>query len=126
MGTLQSNLAAYINSKPITLKEIARRSHGAVKYGTVHAIANQRHKNIGIETLIGIAKGLGVSIFEVIGAAVGVDDKNNLIQDHYATSVLQQFSQLTTTEKNQLMPYLKVLEREISLLPKPIQKKKAS
>ena len=126
VSKLQANLAAFIKGKNISLPDIVHRSRGQLKYATAHAILSEKSKNIGIETLISLAKGLGVSIYEVVGAAVG-DEENPVIRDFVANSVLDKFSKLEPHEKKELMPYLKVLESQINELPKPLQKlKKAS
>lgn len=113
--------------KNLSTHEVARLSGSRISHSAVWSIENNRGNDVGIRTLEAIAKGLGIGFEELL--LVGLGNKSIAeiqMQDHYAASILEKFSQLTPAEKQQLMPYLKVLEREMNELPKPSQKKKAS
>jgi transcriptional regulator with XRE-family HTH domain len=72
---LRESLSDYvrrvISEKGLNYREVARRSGGAFSHATVGYIINGVTKDVGTETLRGLAKGLGVSEDEIFAVARG-------------------------------------------------------
>jgi len=60
-----------ISEKKLNYREVARRSGDAISHSTVGDIINKPAKDVQIDTLRALAKGLGVAEGEVIGRATG-------------------------------------------------------
>jgi transcriptional regulator with XRE-family HTH domain len=59
-----------INQKQLKLREVERRAGGEITNGYVSGIINDRIKNISLEKLKALARGLEVDVYELFAAAM--------------------------------------------------------
>ena len=59
-----------INQKQLKLREVERRAGGEITNGYVSGIINNRIKNISLEKLKALARGLEVDVYELFAAAM--------------------------------------------------------
>jgi transcriptional regulator with XRE-family HTH domain len=82
---LADYLRRVIRDKDLSYRKVAQRSGGRVSHATISDIINGRQKDIKTETLIGIAKGLGVPEEEIFAVARGATTmKNGFEQSDFA------------------------------------------
>jgi transcriptional regulator with XRE-family HTH domain len=120
-----------IHEKDLTHAEVAARSRHLITDGYIRDIISEKTTNPSVAKLKALARGLGVNEDEVFDVARGVDpSKRGHHSDWFLDNLLKKFSDLQTSDKNELMPTLKMLDREVDerlaqiVIEKP--KKKAS
>ena len=59
-----------INQKQLKLREVERRAGGEITNGYISGIINNRIKNISLEKLKALARGLEVDVYELFAAAM--------------------------------------------------------
>lgn len=111
MRRLASFVKSVMQERNLSFADVERKSRGTIKYAAAYAIANARNKDVGILTLIALARGLGVTIFELVNEVVG--DKKKELNEGMAANILTKFSALNSKQQTQVMPYFKALESEI-------------
>jgi transcriptional regulator with XRE-family HTH domain len=76
MPTIREGLAAYVQrvmrEKNLSFRDVAAGSLGRISHTTVNDIANGNRANVHSETLVALAKGLGVLENEVFRVARGL------------------------------------------------------
>jgi transcriptional regulator with XRE-family HTH domain len=70
-GSLADYVRRIIDEKDLSYRKVAAQSGGRISHATISDIINGNQRDIKTETLIGLAKGLGVSEDELFAVARG-------------------------------------------------------
>lgn len=107
--TVQEKIGPYIaqliKDKGLNYREVARRSNGAISHSAVGDIINGRVSDIGIETLRGLARGLGVPERELLDVAIGHGDPNSYLESR----LLHLFNQLPLEQQKDVVAIVDAL-----------------
>lgn len=105
--TLSDYLRRVIRDKDLSYRKVAQRSGGRVSHATISDIINGRQRDIKTETLIGIAKGLGVSEEEMFAIARGKSVSGDLQLNELR--LLEYFRSLSEESQEDVLTYLEML-----------------
>src|SRR5437588_3425107 len=106
-----------IKQKQLKLRDVERRAGGKITNGYISGIINSRIKNISLEKLRALAKGLEVDVYELFSAAMGeprqlADEVSSYAQPDllWLLGIMQEIA--TTPE------LLKILHELVQMTPK--------
>jgi transcriptional regulator with XRE-family HTH domain len=105
--TLSDYLRRIIRDKDLSYRKVAQRSGGRVSHATISDIINGRQKDIKTETLIGIARGLGVLEEELFAIARGKSVSGDLQLNELR--LLEYFRSLSEESQEDVLTYLEML-----------------
>lgn len=84
VNTVQERIGSYvaqiIKDKKLNYREIARRANNQISHSAVGDIINGRVKDIRVETLQALAKGLGVPEDDLLAVAFGKKGKRGILE----------------------------------------------
>lgn len=66
-----------MKTKNLSFRDVERKSNGTISYGTVAAIKNKISSDVKNETLVALAKGLGVPEEQIFNVARGLPPVND-------------------------------------------------
>jgi transcriptional regulator with XRE-family HTH domain len=103
--------------KGITYEEISRVSGGLISKNYVHNLEKGSLDNkrmvVGSDRILGLAKGLGESPSVVFEAVIGVTAKNSTPRDETLKQMLEDYSNLSARDRDELKLLLEMLRKEI-------------
>jgi len=106
-----------LNEKEMTFSDVERRSEKNISDSYVHGISTGHIRNLSLDKLSALARGLGVTETQLFFAACGVSlmdleefDGNELVY------LLYKYRELSVEDRTQLRALLAILDREIDRL----------
>lgn len=113
--TARENFADFVrrimNERDLSYRAVSRLSGGKVNPSTVNKIVNGRQKDIGVETMMALAKGLGIPERQLIAALRGEAVENSEFDEIEA--LFFRFKQLTPQKRQELSMLVQMFDREI-------------
>jgi transcriptional regulator with XRE-family HTH domain len=125
VDTVQEKIGPYIaqllKDKGLNYREVARRSGGEISHSAVGDIINGRVSDIGIGTLRGLARGLGVPEQELLEVAIGKPEAGA-----EERRLIWYFSQLPEEQRQDVLTTVEALyKRRREQNAKPIRKERS-
>jgi transcriptional regulator with XRE-family HTH domain len=112
------NLSGYVRrilkEKGLTLSDVERRAGGEISDSYVAGITSGSVKNLTLEKLKALAKGLGVSEYRVIEIASGIPHFGDEdFQESDFASLFTKYKYLSDSDKKEVQVLLNALDNEI-------------
>lgn len=105
-----------LKEKNLTLSDVERRADSNISDSYVHGISTGSIKNLSVDKLKALARGLGVRESQLFAACgVSLPDLEEFVDSEFAC-LFYKYRELSKTGKQQLSSFLKVLDREIDRL----------
>ncbi len=106
-------------SAGLSTREVANRSGGLISHGYVSQIENRIGVSDGISPrrLLGLARGLGISIEEVVAVALGFPLSELAAQQ---TRLIGFFNTLPEDKQSEALDFMKMFSRRYGLKTKPV------
>jgi transcriptional regulator with XRE-family HTH domain len=112
--SLPEYVARIMNEKGLKPLDVEKLSRRLISDSYVQAFISGASANPSIEKLQALARGLGVNEDELFDVARGVDrSKRGHYGDVFLDNLVQKFYELNDNNKTELMPTLKMLDRDI-------------
>ncbi|HEX5732080.1 MAG TPA: helix-turn-helix transcriptional regulator [Blastocatellia bacterium] len=103
-----------LKDKGLTPTDVERRSAGGISDSYVALITAGKVKNISVDKLKALARGLGVSEDEVFTSACGVTiPKNEEFHESEFVGLFYKYSRLADVDKREVRAILEIVDREI-------------
>ena len=106
-----------LKEKELTFSDVERRSEKKISDSYVHSISSGNIKNLSLDKLRALARGLGVTETQLFFAASGLSltDRKEL-DDTELAYLLYKYQELSIKDRAQLNALLAILDREIDRL----------
>lgn len=126
--TLIEFIKRILRQKGLSLHDVERNSEKAITSSYLSKITKGKVNSIGIETMIGLAKGLDVDPFDLFAAALGrphhgddqvgslllIDIMQKVVANPQLVIVIQQWPKLSAKGRAALLQYMGVLSEPTS------------
>ena len=136
--TLTEFIQLILRQKALSLHDVERNSDKAITSSYLSKIIKGKVKSIGIETIIGLAKGLDVDPFDLFAAALGrphhnedqigslllIDLMQKVVANPQLVKVIQKWPKLSVKGRAALLQYMEVLSEPTSQQRSRKKKKK--
>ena len=105
-----------LREKKLTLSDVERRAGSNISDSYVHGISTGRVKNLSLDKLKALARGLGVAESQLFAACgVSLPDLEEFIGSDFAC-LFYKYRELSADERRRLSAFLAILDREIDRL----------
>ena len=111
-----------LRQKGLSLHDVERNSEKAITSSYLSKIINGKVKSIGVEIIVGLAKGLDVDPFDVFAAILGrstkegeisssllIDIMQKVVADPQLVEVIQKWPKLSVKGRAVLLQYMEAL-----------------
>lgn len=117
MNTVQERLGIFVSkvlkNKKLNYREVSRRAGGAISHSAVGDIINGRVKDVRVETLQALAKGLGLPEEELLAVAFGKKEQPVKVQE---SRLLQYFRELSFEKQRIVVLIVEALANDGAML----------
>lgn len=112
--TLDQYVRRVLKEKRLTLSEVERRAGGSISDSYVAGITNGNVRNLTLDKLKALARGLGVTEDKIIAIASGLASmpEDGFHQSDFA-SLFKKYTYLSDQDKKEVQVLLQVLDNEI-------------
>ena len=120
--TLSEFIQRILRQKGLSLHDVERNSEKAITSSYLSKIINGKVKSIGVEIIVGLAKGLDVDPFDVFAAILGrstkegeisssllIDIMQKVVADPQLVIVIQKWPKLSVKGRAVLLQYMEAL-----------------
>src|SRR5215813_4124057 len=106
-----------LKEKEMTFSDVERRSEKSISDSYVHAISSGNIRNLSLDKLSALARGLGVTETQLFFAAFGVSLMDlEEFKESGLVYLLHKYRELSVEDRTQLRALLAILDREIDRL----------
>ncbi len=109
----QSAIAELIENCGLSYRDIERASGGKIKFNTISDYKTNPHPNPELDTILALAKGMGVSPSIVFEAFCGTRPGRLGVRSDYLREALEAYEALPQTDREQLSTTVEMLIGEI-------------
>lgn len=112
--TLEQYVRRILKEKGLTLSDVERRAGGAISDSYVAGITNGNVRNLTLDKLKALARGLGVTEDKIIAVASGLSAlaEEGFHQSDFAT-LFKKYKYLSDQDKREVQVLLQALDNEI-------------
>lgn len=112
--TLEQYVKRVLREKGLTLSDVERRAGGTISDSYVAGITNGNVRNLTLDKLKALARGLGVTEDKIIAVASGLASlaEDGFHQSDFA-SLFKKYKYLSEQDKKEVQVLLQVLDNEI-------------
>jgi transcriptional regulator with XRE-family HTH domain len=120
--TLTEFIQRILRQKGLSLHDVERNSEKAITSSYLSKIINGKVNSIGVEIIVGLAKGLDVDPFDVFAAVLGrstregeisssllIDIMQKVVSDPQLVKVIQKWPKLSVKGRVVLLQYMEAL-----------------
>jgi transcriptional regulator with XRE-family HTH domain len=120
--TLTEFIKRILRQKGLSLHDVERNSEKAITSSYLSKIINGKINSIGVEIIVGLAKGLDVDPFDVFAAVLGrtsregevsssllIDIMQKVVADPQLVNVIQKWPKLSVKGRAVLLQYMEAL-----------------
>lgn len=115
---LNYTIALYVQTvmkeKELTYEQVSKNSNSTIHPGQVYSVANECHRQVSVDVLKALARGLRISEDEIFDVAQAVDRTNS--DEQLMDTVLRKYNELSDVQKELVEPTLLMLDKHLDQL----------